>query len=175
MTIMNNRNTAVVWLLVRLYVGYNWLTAGWGKITNPAWVKNGEALLGFWNRAVAIPEAPAKPAITYDWFRTFLNAMIDGGHHVWFGKLVAVGEVLVGLALILGFATIFAAAMGALMNWAFLMAGTASTNGMLLALAFLLILGGTYAGYLGVDYFFRPIYRGFMDKKVWRKNATETA
>jgi len=26
-----------LWLALRLYVGYEWLTAGWEKLTNPAW------------------------------------------------------------------------------------------------------------------------------------------
>ena len=25
------------WLLVRLYCGWEWVTAGWGKVQNPAW------------------------------------------------------------------------------------------------------------------------------------------
>ena len=29
---------AWLWLIVRLYVGWTWLKAGWGKVTNPAWV-----------------------------------------------------------------------------------------------------------------------------------------
>jgi len=36
------------WLIVRLYVGWTWLKADWGKVTNPAWVGNkaGTALTG---------------------------------------------------------------------------------------------------------------------------------
>jgi thiosulfate dehydrogenase [quinone] large subunit len=49
-----------LWLVARLYVGYTWFTSGWGKLSNPAWVQTGEALKGFWVRAVAIPEAPAR-------------------------------------------------------------------------------------------------------------------
>ena len=28
---------AWLWLILRVYLGYSWLTSGWGKITNPAW------------------------------------------------------------------------------------------------------------------------------------------
>ena len=28
---------AWLWLIIRVYVGWEWLTAGWGKIQNPAW------------------------------------------------------------------------------------------------------------------------------------------
>ena len=27
-----------LWLILRLYLGYEWLTAGLGKISNPAWI-----------------------------------------------------------------------------------------------------------------------------------------
>lgn len=33
---------AWLWLIVRLYVGYTWLTSGWGKLSNPAWVQTGK-------------------------------------------------------------------------------------------------------------------------------------
>ncbi|GGM19409.1 hypothetical protein [Deinococcus aerophilus] len=40
-----------LWTLLRLYVGYEWLLAGWGKVTNPAgvWVgeQAGTAVSGF--------------------------------------------------------------------------------------------------------------------------------
>ena len=29
---------APLWLLLRVYVGYEWLTAGWGKLINPGGV-----------------------------------------------------------------------------------------------------------------------------------------
>ncbi|HLN64008.1 MAG TPA: Crp/Fnr family transcriptional regulator, partial [Symbiobacteriaceae bacterium] len=62
-----------------------------------------------------------------------------------------------------GFATIFAACMGALMNFAFLMTGSTSSNPYLFALEFILVAaGGAYAGYLGVDYWFRPWFRNLL-------------
>lgn len=63
--------------------------------------------------------------------------------------------------------------MGMMMNFAFLMSGTVSSNPNYLALEFLLIaLGGAYAGYLGVDFWFRPIFRNWMSKRFTRKEAT---
>ena len=75
--LLNSTSFALVWLVVRLYVGYQWLSSGLGKLSNPAWTVTGEALQGFWARAVAIPEAPARPAITYDWYRAFLQGLLD--------------------------------------------------------------------------------------------------
>jgi len=115
-----------LWLAIRLYLGYQWIESGWGKITNPAWMQGGEALKGFWVRAILIPEAPARPLIAFDWYRNFIQFMLDSGNYVWFAKLVAVGELLVGAALILGIFIWLSAFIGGFMNWNFMMAGSAS-------------------------------------------------
>jgi thiosulfate dehydrogenase (quinone) large subunit len=146
-----------IWLLARVYLGWQWLNAGTHKVTDPAWMSTGAALQGFLTRAVAIPAPPAKPPITYGWYRTFLVGILEGGNYVWFAKLVAVGEVLIGAALILGLLTGFAAFFGALMNFSFLLAGTTSTNPVLFAIAILLILAWKVAGYWGVDRFLLPL------------------
>src|ERR1044071_9253786 len=58
---------AWLWLLVRIYVGWDFLEAGWHKFGDPAWMNgSGEGIMGFRTRAVAIPAAPAKPLITFD-------------------------------------------------------------------------------------------------------------
>ncbi len=50
-----------IWLIARLYLGYTWLSSGIGKLSNPGWTQTGEALKGFWERAVLIPEpAPTR-------------------------------------------------------------------------------------------------------------------
>jgi thiosulfate dehydrogenase (quinone) large subunit len=148
---------AILWLVVRVYVGYQWLTSGIGKFTNPAWMVTGDALQGYWMRAVAIPEAPARPLITFDWYRVFLQSMLDSNSHVWFAKMLVVGEILVGIALILGIFTAIAAFFGGFMNWNFMMAGTASTNPVLILLSILLILAWRNAGHWGLDRFLLPI------------------
>lgn len=47
---------AWLWLIVRVYLGYQWLEAGLHKVADPKWMETGEALQAFWRRAVAIPE-----------------------------------------------------------------------------------------------------------------------
>lgn len=155
--LLSNTRWAWLWLIVRLYIGYNWLTSGWGKISNPAWVQTGEALKGFWERAVAIPDAPARPPIAFDWYRTFLQSLLDSGSYTWFAKLVVAGEILIGLALILGMFTGIAAIFGGFMNWNFMMAGSASTNPVLFFLAVLLVLAWKTAGWWGLDRWLLPL------------------
>jgi thiosulfate dehydrogenase [quinone] large subunit len=154
--LFDNTSSAWIWLIARLYLGWQWLQAGWHKVTDPAWMNGGTALQGFWARAVAVPDPPAKPAITYGWYREFLTFLLDGGHYTWFAKLIAVGEVLIGAALILGLLTGFAAFFGAFLNFNFMLAGTASTNPVLFTLAILLLMAWKVAGYWGVDRWLLP-------------------
>ncbi len=147
---------AWVWTIVRVYIGYEWLVAGWHKVTSPAWMSGGEALKGYWERAVAIPAAPAKAAISYDWFREFLQALLSGGHYTWFAKVIACGELLVGIGLIVGAFVGIAAFFGAFMNMNFMLAGTASTNPVLFLGAIFLMLAWKTAGYWGLDRWLLP-------------------
>jgi thiosulfate dehydrogenase [quinone] large subunit len=67
------------------------------------------------------------------------------------------GEILIGTALILGAFVGIAAFLGGFMNWNFIMAGTASTNGLLFALAVLLVLAWRVAGWYGLDRYLLPL------------------
>jgi thiosulfate dehydrogenase [quinone] large subunit len=145
-----------IWLIARLYLGYTWITSGLGKLSNPAWVQTGAALKGFWENAVMIPEAPASPAISFDWYRAFLQFMLDSGSYTWFAKVVVAGELLIGIALILGIFTGIAAFFGGFMNWNFMMAGSASSNPVLFSIAILLILAWKTAGWIGLDRWILP-------------------
>jgi thiosulfate dehydrogenase (quinone) large subunit len=153
--LFGDKRMAIVWLVIRVLVGWQWLEAGWHKIENPAWIQTGEALKGFWERIVAIPEQ-GKPPISYDWYRNFIQGLLDSGSYVWFAKLIAFGEALIGIALILGLFVGIAAFFGAFMNWNFIMAGSASSNGLLGFAAIFLVLAWKVAGYYGLDRYVLP-------------------
>lgn len=155
-TLLNSTRWSWLWLVARLYLGYTWLSSGIGKLSNPGWVQNGEALKGFWERAVLIPDAPARPAISFDWYRIFLQTMLDSGSYTWFAKVVVAGEILIGIALVLGIFTGIAAFFGGFMNWNFMMAGSASTNPVLFTISILLILAWKTAGWIGLDRWILP-------------------
>jgi thiosulfate dehydrogenase [quinone] large subunit len=143
---------SLIWLPIRLWLGWQWIDAAQHKIGDPAWVAGGAALKGFWTNAVKIPET-GRPAIAFDWYRNFLQTLLDAQAYVWFAKLVAYGELLIGIALILGAFTGIAAFFSGFMNWNFMMAGSASTNPLLFVAAVGLILAWKVAGYAGADYF----------------------
>ena len=153
--VFGNTRMAPFWLIARLYLGYQWLLAGWHKVYgDDRWIavdgQDGLALRSFWERAVAIPEQ-GRPPIVYDWYRDFLQYMIDHEWYEWMAWVIAIGEVAVGIALIVGLFTGIAAICGATMNFNFMLAGSASTNPVLFLLAVLVLLGWKVAGWIGLD------------------------
>jgi thiosulfate dehydrogenase [quinone] large subunit len=147
---------AAVWLVIRLYVGYEWFMAGWNKVHSPAWAGSnaGEALTGFLNSALAKAHG-AHPDVL-GWYGSFLSGFAL--HHTMFlSYLVACGEVLVGAALILGIFTGIAAFFGAFMNFNYLLSGSLSINAPLALLSLLLILAWRTAGWLGLDRWVLPL------------------
>jgi thiosulfate dehydrogenase (quinone) large subunit len=142
---------AWLWLIFRLYVGYNWIEASLGKLSSPDWMQTGVALKGFWTNALTQGAGTAHPAIAFGWYRAFIQALSDSGSYVWFAKVIAVGEFVVGAALILGLFTGIAAFFGGFLNWNFMMAGSASINPVLFILSIFLVLAWKVAGWWGLD------------------------
>jgi thiosulfate dehydrogenase [quinone] large subunit len=135
-----------VWLAAK------WIDAASHKIDSPAWVETGDALKGFWSGIVQVP-AEGRPPISFDWYRTFIQYLLDSEAYTWFSPMVAYGEYIIGIALLLGAFTGIAAFFGAFMNWNFMMAGSASSNPMLFVVAIGLLLAWKISGYYGLDYF----------------------
>ncbi len=150
-----SRASVPFWTIVRLYLGYLWLMAGWGKITNPAWVgpEAGGAVKGFLNNALTLTTGD-HPSVQ-GWYAWMIETIFLPNAAVM-SHLVAFGEVLVGLALILGLLTGLSAFAGGFLNAAFLFAGTVSTNPLMFVLATWLVLAWRVSGYWGLDYFVLP-------------------
>ncbi|MBW7915327.1 MAG: DoxX family protein [Trueperaceae bacterium] len=147
---------APFWTVVRVYLGWLWLHAGWDKVNNPVWVgeKAGTAIKGFLTRAVSLSQGES-PTVT-GWYAWMIeNIFLPMG--TFLSYVVAFGELFVGIALIAGFLTGAAAFFGGLMNVAFLLAGTLSTNPMMFMLATWLVLAWRVAGYYGLDYWVLPL------------------
>ena len=152
-----------LWLLVRLWVGWQWLEAGWRKLTNPAWMDgSGRAIRGFWEKALgATPDG--QPMISFDWYRGFIQLLADNHAEGWFAKLIVFGEMAVALGLILGAFTGVAAAGGLLMSESYMLAGTAATSPLLALCEILLIFAWKNAGYIGLDRFLLPALTPWWD------------
>jgi len=146
---------AWLWLLVRLYVGWEWLAAGWQKLQSPAWTgpQAGGALRGF--LAAALQKTGGPHPDVSGWYAAFLTHAAMP-HAAFFSYLVTYGEIAVGIALILGIFTGIAAFFGAFMNLNYLFAGTVSVNPLLLILQLFVILAWRIAGWLGLDRWLLP-------------------
>ncbi len=147
---------AWIWLILRVYVGWQWLEAGLGKIQSPVWTgsKAGVAITGFVNGALA-KTAGEHPDVQ-GWYAWFLQNVVLPQPAFW-SYLVSWGEVLVGIALILGLFTGIAAFFGSFMNMSYLLAGTVSVNPVLLMGAGLILLAWKTAGWWGLDRWALPI------------------
>jgi thiosulfate dehydrogenase (quinone) large subunit len=175
-TLKQPRYTGILWLLARLWLGYSWFTGGFEKVFgegNAAWVgdKAGAAVTGFLKGALAKsalapdydPIKNPHPAVQ-EWYAILVRDVFLPNATL-FSYLVAFGELLVGVALIVGIFTQFAALMGVLLNLAFLFAGTTSTNPQMLVVGMVILLaGGVAAGYYGLDRFALPIERQIIER-----------
>src|SRR5699024_5070693 len=127
-----NTTSAWIWLILRLYLGYTWLTSGWGKITSDAWTGEnaGEAIKGFMGGAIAL----AEEGDVAGWYAWLLEHVVIP-NAVVFSYMVAFGESLIGLGLPVGLLTSIAAFFGALLNMSFLLSGTVSSNPIMFMIA----------------------------------------
>jgi len=161
--LFGNTRAGLFWLPIRLFVSFAWLEAGLhklfpaGKAIGAGWLDGGNALLGFWTSAATVPAPPARAAISFEWYRDFLNFLISIHAQTWFAYLIVFGELAIGIGLLLGALTGIAAFFGAMMNMSFLLAGSASTNPVLFTLAIGLILAWRVAGYYGLDRYLLPM------------------
>jgi len=140
--------SSVLWFVVRMYVGAEWLLAGWEKVLSPAWGTSGKAISGFVAGALA-KSSGTNPAVQ-GWYASFLHDFVlpNAG---FFSFLVSWGEVAVGLGLLVGLLTGIAAGFGILMNLNYLLAGTVSINPILGMIGLFLVISWRVCGWIGLD------------------------
>ncbi|WP_409274528.1 DoxX family protein [Neobacillus sp. SCS-31] len=151
-----NKVAAALLAVLRIYLGYMWLTAGWGKITG------GFDAAGFLKGAAANP-VKGPDGIVYGWYVDFLNAFALPNVEL-FNVLIPWGEFLVGLGLILGCLTSAAMFFGLVMNFSFMLAGTVSHNPTDVLMGFIILVAGANAGKYGLDHYVLP----FINKTVFK-------
>ncbi len=159
------------WLIVRLYVGYEWLIAGWEKLVNSAWVGGhaGAAISGFLSGALQ-KTAGAHPDVS-SWYGYFVQH-VALPHAALFSYIIVFGEIAVGAGLILGLFTGIAAFFGTFMNLNYLFAGTVSTNPLMLLLQLFIILAWRTAGWFGLDrYFLRKLGTPWQPGNLFKKES----
>jgi len=146
---------AWIWLVVRLYVGWQWLSEGLDKATTSAWTgTDAGAFLTKWVTGSLTKTHGAHPDVQ-GWYGAFLSSVVLP-HAAFWSYAVTAGECAVGLGLILGLFTGIAAFFGTVMNASYLLAGTVSINPILFAFGSLLVLAWKTAGWWGLDRWVLP-------------------
>jgi thiosulfate dehydrogenase (quinone) large subunit len=168
--ISGNTWMSVIWLPLRFVLGIHWLQAGFHKTQEAGWaqggpspkdpnvmLERGDSMKGFLMGAYTPnPETGATKAV-FGWYADFLKYMVDNNWTSWFGPLVAWGETLIGVGLLVGGLIGIAAFFGTLLNMSFMLAGTVSANPWMFALTVFIILGWKVAGHFGLDRYLLPM------------------
>ncbi|MFB3160953.1 DoxX family membrane protein [Neobacillus sp. 179-J 1A1 HS] len=139
-----NKISAAILTIIRLYLGYSWFTAGFHKLTG------GFDASGFLKGATANPVKGPDGTMVYAWYVDFLKHFALPNIDV-FNTIVPWGETLIGLGLLLGCLTTAAMFFGLVMNFSFFLAGTVSHNPTDILLGFIILTAGYNAGRYGLD------------------------
>lgn len=150
----HNKWAAGILTVARIYLGWEFLSAGWGKLTGV----HGFSALGFLMNSVAHPVMGPTKNVVYPTFTAFIKHFAIP-HVGLFNFLVPWGEFLVGAGLILGTLTTVAVFFGLLMNFMYMLAGTVSTNPLDILIGIFILVAGFNAGKMGGDYFIIPWVR----------------
>lgn len=148
----------VIWTLMRVWLGWQWVTSGYGKVFGAGrevWVgsKAGVAASGFLQGALG--KMGGEHPDVQSWYGWFVNNIALPNAKV-FSFLVAYGELIVGIALVLGLLTVPALLAGVFLNLNFLLAGAVSINPILVTLEAILLFVGPAVYYIGLDRWVLP-------------------
>jgi thiosulfate dehydrogenase [quinone] large subunit len=163
--VWQTRNPALWLALVRIVIGLQWLRVGWAKVADPAFADQVAGTVAFF--------AQNNPN---HYYVAFLAGVVQPNSTV-FAALVAYGELLVGISMIVGLFATAGAFFGLVMNANFFLASShlnPSSYGINLTMALIqviLILGGA-SNALGLD---QLIYRRVPQLfPWWSERAAET-
>ena len=139
------------YLALRLYLASQWLKSAVPKLRDPGWMSTGEEVKRFCERAILVPEPPARPQVSFEWYRDLLKAMTEGEMPRYLGRGLVLGQLVCGLGLLLGIQPRKAAAIGLVQNLSFALAGTSGHNPTMLLAEQILLLTSNDIARFGVE------------------------
>jgi len=156
---------AIGWLVLRVWLGYQWLHAGWEKVTgtesgwhfgftHDSWLRTSAGLKGFAGFALTSAGKP-HAAVNYGWYAAFLR-WIERSGAGFLAPVIAIGETAIGVALILGIFTGVAAFSAGLLSTSFGLAGVAGVNPAFFVIEVFLVLAWRNSGHYGLDRYVLP-------------------
>ena len=160
-----NQQVSILLAVLRVYIGYTWIMAGWGKIAGGQFDATG-FLQG------ALENATGEHPAVQGWWAVFLKNVAIPNVEV-FNTIVPWGELLVGIGLLVGCFTTIAVFFGLVMNFSYLFSGTTSTNPQLVLLSMFILVSAMNAGKYGIDGMIMPTLKEklFVGKTKEKKEA----
>lgn len=137
-------STSAAWLaFLRIYLGYRWLMSGLEKV-NSGWLSAGDKLVA---GASTSPIGPNTP----EWYANFMEKVVFP-NALLFQIMITLGELAIGICLILGLFTVLAALGSIFMNINFMISGSGDMWFLVVSIVMLAGAGRSF----GLDYYVIP-------------------
>jgi thiosulfate dehydrogenase [quinone] large subunit len=156
-----NKSISILLAVLRVYLGYTWFMAGWGKIASGQFDAS-----GFLQGALA--KATGENPAVQEWWVVFLKNIAIPNVEA-FNFLVPWGELFVGIGLLIGCFTKTAVFFGIAMNFSYMFSGSTGTNPQLVLLSMFILVSAINAGRYGVDGMIMPTLK----EKLFAKRTIE--
>jgi len=140
-------------LPLRLFIGLGWLRAGVEKMIDPVW-RSGDKILDFFNAQIAAD------AVYFPLYETLITQLFAPNAFA-LSWIILIGELLVGIAILLGAVTNLALLAGIFMNLNFVLAGVVNPSAFYIVIQAVLLSANTGA-ILGLDSVFSRYSGSFL-------------
>jgi thiosulfate dehydrogenase [quinone] large subunit len=143
-SLKESKFAALAWTAMRVWLGVMWIQAGSAKL----WGAEAAGFLHNGGAGVAGFAAHGTPA--YSWWGSFLHSFVvpNAG---WIGVLIAVAEFAIGIALVAGLFTRFAALGSLALLFTYVMSGTASVCAFYALFAIVILVMWRTSSWIGAD------------------------
>lgn len=155
--LFQSTGAAWLWLAVRLWVGWQLFAAGQSAFVEPGRLDDATRTMALYWQRIAGTGAAVDPGVQ-EWQRLLAQTLASGQAERWLAAAVAVSQLVLGMAILLGFFVGIAAAGGILLGLGMnILTGATDFTPFHAAASILLALAWKNAGFIGFD---RYVLRG---------------